>query len=77
MKEKKERIQIRIILIIAFAFSIYLFFQALGTVESSPHSTRIDYRIEVEDIEGMPCVIYKHGDSGGITCNWDEWEKGE
>lgn len=29
--------------------------------------------IEIIEVEGMTCVIYKQSNSGGISCNWSEW----
>jgi hypothetical protein len=30
--------------------------------------------IEIVEVEGMTCAIYKLSNSGGISCNWAEWE---
>jgi hypothetical protein len=44
-----------------------------------PVVTEESYTYKIVEIDGMTCIKWSTaiGYQGGLTCNWDEWEKGE
>jgi hypothetical protein len=55
----------------------FLILFGCGGDDISAASVEYSAGIEVIEVEGMTCVVYKQSNSGGITCNWSEWTNKE